>query len=426
MLSRFRKKQSNKDDGTEATSPLKAMKMPNKDSMLEDKIAEARNASGPFQYISVTGYAKETKKKRLDRLISSRPILKTEEMEMSELPIVDLILRNEKFSLSEILGPRTLKSCKKYIQLEEVRVQFASTQGFYDSYSEVIIGIWDGRMADNKMVRSSTVETNKPSLTMFSLDYCIHKNDISDLFLSVECSNSPLLPGKVWGSMQIQLKLQFSDAARPVMLESTLAVIELPQSAMMKMKTNPYHANLAMDNDDMDEVRKFYKQGRITDRSKPAEKQNLMAFSGSVAGSDDDVGEGPSNIPGMQRYLQSMVQERPAIPEEDIEVFSETGSEKAMREQTEANSARNKAGSTLPRETPATSSHASDPVAPTMKSSLKGKQPEGRRPFAFGVPSSPESPTAQVLSDLDDAEAGQTPTPQSTPVIIKAARFASS
>lgn len=282
----------------ENTSPLKSFELPSKEETLEDRIARAETTKEPFQYASVTGFSKETKKTVLAKLFASRPPPLTSSLSVDNLPIISLEDRKMSVSLAEILGEKKLKKMMNFIHLSEVRYAFSPTNSFYQMFGAVRIGIRDMRMLEamENEVRSSTINGNNSGLITMSLDYCVGKKDIKNIELFIECENSPLKPGMVWGSLQVALKIVDSDSARPVELKATMGLLELPQGGLLKLKENPKHVDLTFDSDDLGVLRNMYAQGRILDQSKPGNKQDAIRFAGSVFGSDDGDKAVPAHV----------------------------------------------------------------------------------------------------------------------------------
>lgn len=276
-----------RDDSTKNVSPLKAFSLPKAESRMDDKIAQARGATGPFQYVSVVGYSKLSKSARLDRLFSSRPQVSTKEIPFDKIKPLDLVDRRYEISFKDTVGPTFLKNSENWIHVSELSCAYSPGTDVYDLAGDIMIGILDDRRIEDKLAKSQTWNASMSALIDMPLSFCFHKDDSGDVKILVVLSNSNLKVGVKWGSLSVRMTLTTSNTARPVAFESAIGVMEIPQTIMAEHKTNPAHNNMVIDNDDLKAIRKMHRSGRIMDRSRPANKQNIAQFTGSEAGSDD-------------------------------------------------------------------------------------------------------------------------------------------
>jgi hypothetical protein len=163
----------------------------------------------------------------------------------------------------------------------------------------------DGRKVVDKISRSVSANSNVSLVGCFSMDHFVHQNDIKHLSFFVELSNSQLEGGTVWGSLQIEVTLSFSEASFPVKMEDTLAVVEFPDTAMRKLRSNPTKVDVTYDQDDVEAMQDLFKKGKIVDRSTPANRRSAAVFSKSEAGGSVVSYDDNPDMAAVKSYVNS-------------------------------------------------------------------------------------------------------------------------
>jgi hypothetical protein len=254
---------------------------------MEDFMRKESRSGGTFNFIAISGKTKRTLKEQIESLLSGKKREPAIEMVFDDIMPFVLVKRRVSLTLKNFISKKDFEACKDWILLDEMIVYMVPSMQFNSSYSTVKASLFDNRLVDEREVKSVKGLTNMGLNNMLSMSASVHKADFHKIEFVIECQNSPIAEGNAWGSLRVTFKVQQSDECRQEAHKDTVGILSMPESAMRRPKYNPDHVDLTMDDEDLEQARAFYKDGRIIDQSNPPNRQQRMQYAQSEAGSLD-------------------------------------------------------------------------------------------------------------------------------------------
>lgn len=261
----------------DAERQLYQFKMPSQQRGMTDFI-QSHNSGSRFQYVALTGSDVEDHSSRIRRLIQLSPKVHKTEIPQKDLPQIRLRQESEKFSLASAVPAKG----KEFLMLHRATVIFTPLASFTDIYTTMKISVMDMRKRNNQTRGSVKSNTNIQSKCEFSLDYCIPREDASQVFLLITRENPTMEDGKMWGVIQAQLEIIESDSPYMENLRETVAVLSLPSSGLDTFQHDPMNLDIAMHDNHRTRLQDLYQQGDIVDEAEPQlEKTKRVTYTKS-------------------------------------------------------------------------------------------------------------------------------------------------
>jgi hypothetical protein len=270
-----------------STTPLQALELTT-DVQGMDALLTRHIPGTPFEYVNVSNTTSQTRREIVDKLRSGIVQAPSSFVERIEPYTIELKKWQNVIHVTKLLTIRQRMRLSKWSLIEEMQVVFCPTISYTDQYASLTISLIDSRQEDvrSQRVRSFTGNTNVGVCKLLSLDYSVRSKDLKLLKLSIECSNSGLIKGMIWGIVQVKLKIRTSNMPMSDVVKPIAANLNMPSSALTVPRHNPKELDLRITDYDVKELRKLYNEGAITDATRASNRQSRMAYAGSVIGSD--------------------------------------------------------------------------------------------------------------------------------------------
>jgi len=269
-----------------------------------------------FPYVNVTDGTKENITDVLNRLHSAMPPIEKNNLATAQFPPIDLVAKTETILVQDLLVSegrkrQPIKIKKPYVLLSEVIVNFVPLGPINHKFSQFICCLHDDRMVEDTVVNAFVANTNTSSACRFGLDYCVPSSCVQHFKLSFTCNYKPVMDGFAWATISICVTA--AELKRPVQrsVPRVHGVLQLPDSALRRHKTNPKVASVAFKNADMEELKNMYERGEIKDIQKP----NMSKYTKTIAGTEIGYPDQGNSINGedQQRSLNRPQEQDPIL-----------------------------------------------------------------------------------------------------------------
>ncbi|KAF8490304.1 hypothetical protein JB92DRAFT_2835883 [Gautieria morchelliformis] len=264
------KDNAGKDDGTPVSDTRHRFKYPDLKSGLTDHIT-AHMKGNKFDYVTISKAPKVSRNAMLQALREFKPYSREKigQIDLDDIPPIDLVKEKEEFVLSAALNTKGLN---KYILIDSVYVDFVPLSSFLDSFSEIRISLIDGRKAHDKVVRSYVGNSNISEKIMGGLDYCFPTKSLGKIKFVISCRGTDIEQGEEWGVIKVKIDIQHLVYPKQVPVKDTVGILDMAYTAFEDLKTDPRHFNTLVDQKDLDALKIMHRDNDIVDQSKPIEE----------------------------------------------------------------------------------------------------------------------------------------------------------
>lgn len=261
----------------DAERQLFKYEMPSQQRGLTDLIQSHKNGSR-FQYVALTGADVEEHGSRIRRLLMTRAIYNKSQIPTKDLPRLRLKEDSERFSLGDAIPAKG----KEFILLNKATIVFTPLTSFADKYTTMKISLMDMRLETDQERSSVKANTNVTVKCEFSMDHCVPRTDVNEVFLMISREVSHLSTGRMWGVVQVQLEVLETDFPFMENMKEVVGVLGLPSSGLDTFDKDPMHLDITMHNNHRMKMQDLYASGDIVDETAPMkEKTGRIAYAKS-------------------------------------------------------------------------------------------------------------------------------------------------
>lgn len=254
---------------------------PTQEFGMSDLIKDHEEGS-TFLYASLTGKEEESMESRLRRLVAYKANVSKVSKTLDNLPVISLHRETEIFPLAPLVD----KKGKSYVRVADAKVLYAAVVSPNCNFTHVTVGIMDGRLLTNNMVKKFRATTNLPALGNLRLPYCVPVKDSNQLSLAVSRDHAFLGEGFQWGAIQIEVQLQYFDIPQSFDDEDVVAINRVTRTLLEDRKRDPDFVDISITNADRKKLQELYLQGDLRDETEPnTDKTGMTRYAKSTIAS---------------------------------------------------------------------------------------------------------------------------------------------
>nr|BCX80291.1 putative movement protein [Watermelon crinkle leaf-associated virus 2] len=254
-----------RDAMNHAKRQLHKFDLPTSDQGFKD-LLKSYEEGKRFQYVALVGSKGESYESRVRKVVTfnfRRSKIVDPEM---ELPLIKLVEDCKQFNLSEVVN---MKKGKPYIRLASLIGIYTPLISSFSDFSRVCVDLTDIRKLTDQSVQVVRFNSNVPEKFELSLDYCIPRESADKIILNIALEQAFLVRGEQWGTLQMMLIMEQSDAPYNENLREVIAVVGMPRSLLENYTTNPNVVDTTVTETQRKVVRDMYESGDICDETEP-------------------------------------------------------------------------------------------------------------------------------------------------------------
>jgi hypothetical protein len=261
---------------------------------------EAHPAGKKLQNVVISGKPPKDRAQNLSRLRTFQPKNDKAVMSLEEIPAIRLTDRCFLLSLKDAFSPKEFRDLKPYVLVSDIFIHYIPMDTFLSVSHPVVFNICDFRRIENEIVRGFSLTHTIGENILFTLDYCISKEDLDKICLSVSSSLDSFRPGTQWAAAKVLVSAIHMDFPIKSNLQSTQGVMHMSDSDLQDYITDPRFSDGVITPQAMKLLKDAYKRGEIEDTTKHTDDKMEV----NVARTQAMAGEGSQDVGDIKAVLR--------------------------------------------------------------------------------------------------------------------------
>lgn len=195
---------------------------------------------------------------------------------LNDIAPIDLKDSVVDIALSEAISPEHFKALKPYCLVSDVFVHYIPLDTFFTMSYPVDFVLNDFRKVEDPVVRHFPLSHSVGYNILFTLDYCVRKEDLKLLTLAISSSINSFRPGVAWGTVKIIVSLISLDFPIKANMQKTMGVMHLADSDLQDFVSDPRKSDGVLTPESMNLLRNFYKSGDIENMLQPLDDKKSV------------------------------------------------------------------------------------------------------------------------------------------------------
>jgi len=213
---------------------------------------------------------------------------------LGDIDPIDLKGNVVDISLTEAMSPRQFKDLKPYCLVSDVFIHYIPMDTFYTMSFPVDFYLNDFRKVEDNTVRHYPLSHSVGYNLLFTLDYCVRKEDLKLLTLAISSGINTFRPGIAWGTVKIVVSLISMDFPIKANMQKTLGVMHLADSDLQDFVSDPRRSDGVLTPESLKLLKSFYKRGDIENILQPLDDTKGVNTAATVmnhVGPESDVAD---------------------------------------------------------------------------------------------------------------------------------------
>lgn len=262
----------------------------NLDTMgLVDRL-EAHPAGKLLKNVVISNEPPPDRELNIHRLRRFKPQNDFAKMTLSSIPAIRLSSELMELSIVEAMTETQFRDLKAYVLVSDVFIHYIPLDSFFSQSSPVNFQLNDFRKTDNTVMREYPLTHSGGYNILMTLDYCVAKEDLKHLSLSISTSLSSFRRDVAWASCKVLLTVSHMDFPVKANIQETMGVLHLADSDLTDFISDPRSSDGVITPQAMTLLRGHYKRGEIENINNPRDDKKEVNTAKTIVGeSQGDV-----------------------------------------------------------------------------------------------------------------------------------------
>lgn len=188
---------------------------------------------------------------------------------LGDIEPIDLKDNTVDIALTEAMTIEQYKSLRPYCLISDVFIHFVPMDTFFTTSFPVDFFLNDFRKVEDCVVRHFPLSHTVGYNILFTLDYCVRKEDLKLLTLAISSGINTFRPGIAWGTVKVVVSLISMEFPIKANMQKTLGVMHLADSDLQDFVSDPRRSDGVLTPEGLKQLKAFYKRGDIENIHQP-------------------------------------------------------------------------------------------------------------------------------------------------------------
>jgi len=230
---------------------------------------ECHQAGSFLKNVVISNRPPPDREVNLARLRTYQPGNDIKKLSLGDIQPIDLSDKYVEFPITNAMTTEQLNGLKPYCLVSDVFIHYVPLDTFFTTSAPVIFCLNDFRKFEDTSIRMYPLTHSGGYNILFSLDFCVRKEDLHCLSLSISTGLSTFRPGMTWGTVKIVVTLTHMDFPVKANMQETMGVLHMADSDLKEYISDPRSSDGVITPQALKLLKQFYARGDIENVMKP-------------------------------------------------------------------------------------------------------------------------------------------------------------
>jgi len=229
---------------------------------------EAHRAGTYLKNVVISNRPPPDRDLNLARLRTYQPQNDMSKISLSDIEPIKLNSEFMEMPITDAMTPDQFRSLKDYCLVSDVFVHYIPLDTFFSRSSPVMFNLNDFRKVEDNVVRHFPLTHSGGYNILFTLDYCVAKEDLKYLSLTISTSLNTFRKGVTWATCKVVVTLTHMDFPIKANIQETMGVLHMADSDLKDFISDPRSSDGVITPEALRLMKGAHKRGEV---------ENIMA-----------------------------------------------------------------------------------------------------------------------------------------------------
>lgn len=245
---------------------------------------EAHPAGKLLKNVVISNEPPPDRELNVTRLRRYKPQNDFSKLTLGDIPAFKLSEEYLDFPITDAMTQVQYDQLKQYVLVSDVFIHYVPLDSFFSVSSPVTIQLNDFRKVDNTVMREYPLTHSGGYNILMTLDYCVAKEDLKHLTLSISTSLASFRKGAAWASVKVLLTVSHMDFPVKANIQETMGVLHLADSDLADYISDPRSSDGVITPQAFSLLKNHYKRGEIENINLPRDDKKEVNVAKTAIG----------------------------------------------------------------------------------------------------------------------------------------------